>query len=82
NPVGIDTRSVLAEGLTLRGVSRSSREDFKCAVDILSSSPVTRERLQNLVGYVQKVGSIQDITNFFDSALTNYWGKEVMEWDV
>ncbi|WP_426291404.1 hypothetical protein [Lactiplantibacillus plantarum] len=82
NPVGIDTRSVLAEGLTLRGVSRSSREDFKRAVDILSSSPVTRERLQNLVGYVQKVSSIQDITNFFDSALTNYWGKEVMEWDV
>ncbi len=35
NPVGIDTRSVLAEGLTLRGVSRSSREDFQRAVDIL-----------------------------------------------
>ena len=82
NPVGIDTRSVLAEGLTLRGVSRSSREDFKRAIEILSSSSVTRERLQNLVGVVKKVSTIQDITNFFDGAVTNYWGKEVMEWDV
>ncbi|MFW4404252.1 ribitol-5-phosphate dehydrogenase [Lactiplantibacillus paraplantarum] len=82
DPVGIDTRSVLAEGLTLRGVSRSGRVDFQRAVDILADSPVTRERLQNLVGFTRKVSTIQDITDFFEGALTNYWGKAVMEWDV
>ncbi|KLD58396.1 hypothetical protein WP50_26485 [Lactiplantibacillus plantarum] len=42
----------------------------------------TRERLQNLVGFTRKVSTIQDITDFFEGALTNYWGKAVMEWDV
>ena len=82
DPVDIDTRSVLAEGLTLRGVSRSSRADFQRAIDILIASPVTRERLQNLVGLTRKVSTIQDIVDFFESDLTNYWGKAVMEWDV
>ncbi|AVK63043.1 ribitol-5-phosphate dehydrogenase [Lactobacillus sp. CBA3606] len=82
DPVDIDTRSVLAEGLTLRGVSRSGRVDFERALDILAKSPVTRERLQNLVGLTRKVSTIQDIIEFFESDLTNYWGKAVMEWDV
>ncbi|RRK10457.1 ribitol-5-phosphate dehydrogenase [Lactiplantibacillus garii] len=81
-PVAIDTRSVLAEGLTLRGVSRSGRADFERAIQILTDSPVTRERLQNLVGLTQKVSTIQDIIDFFERDLTNYWGKAVMEWDV
>ena len=82
DPVGIDTRSVLAEGLTLRGTSRSGRVDFEKALDILTKSPVTRERLQNLVGLTRKVSTIQDIIDFFEGDLTNYWGKAVMEWDV
>lgn len=82
NPVAIDTRSVLAEGLTLRGVSRSGRADFERAIQLLTGSTVTRERLQNLVGFTRKVHTIQDITDFFESDLTNYWGKAVMEWDV
>lgn len=81
-PVAIDTRSVLARGITLRGVSRSGRADFERAVAILKASPVTRERLQNLVGFTRKVRTIQDIVAFFEHDLTNYWGKAVMEWDV
>lgn len=82
DPVGIDTRNVLAKGITLRGTSRSGRADFERALKILSASPVTRERLQNLVGLTRKVSTIQDIIDFFEGDLTNYWGKAVMEWDV
>ncbi|BDZ30912.1 ribitol-5-phosphate dehydrogenase [Lactiplantibacillus sp. WILCCON 0030] len=82
DPVGIDTRDVLAKGITLRGTSRSGRQDFEKAIDILAASPVTRERLQNLIGYTCQVHTIQDIINFFEHNLTNYWGKAVMEWDV
>lgn len=82
DPVDIDTRAVLAEGLTLRGVSRSGRADFERAVTILKTSPVTRERLQNLIGLTRKVTTIQEMTDFFESDLTNYWGKAVMGWDV
>ncbi|MFB9770458.1 ribitol-5-phosphate dehydrogenase [Lactiplantibacillus modestisalitolerans] len=81
-PVDIDTRTALAEGLTFRGVSRSGREDFERALQILKASPVTRERLQNLVGLKRQVRSVKDMRTFFEAALTNYWGKAVMEWDV
>lgn len=82
NPIGIDTRSVLAKGITLRGVSRSGRADFQRTIDILGASSVTRERLQNLIGFTRQVSNITEITDFFEESLTNYWGKAVMEWHI
>jgi len=82
NPVDIDTREMLAKGITLRGTSRSGRADFEKAIKILSASPATRERLQSLIGLTCEVRTVQDITNFFERNLSSGWGKAVMAWEV
>jgi len=82
DPVDIDTRDLLAKGITLRGTSRSSRADFEQAIALLAASPVTRERLQSLIGLTRKVRTVQDITEFFESNLSHCWGKAVMAWEV
>ena len=75
DPVDVNTRDVLAKGITLRGTSRSGRSDFKRTLEILGTSPVTRERLQNLIGLTRKVSTVQDIVDFFQEDLTNYCDK-------
>lgn len=82
DPVDIDTRDMLAKGITLRGTSRSSRADFEEAIAILAASSVTRQRLQNLIGLTREVRTVQDITEFFESNLSHCWGKAVMAWEV
>ncbi|MFC6181586.1 ribitol-5-phosphate dehydrogenase [Lactiplantibacillus daowaiensis] len=81
-PIDINTRMVLERGLTLQGSSRSGRQDFQQAVDILSHSAVTRERLQNLIGVTGTVHTLPEVTEFFERDLANYWGKAVMRWAV
>ncbi|VDG30885.1 ribitol-5-phosphate dehydrogenase [Lactobacillus sp.] [Lactiplantibacillus mudanjiangensis] len=81
-PIDINTRMVLERGLTLQGSSRSGRQDFETAIDLLSHSDVTRERLQNLIGVTGTVQTLADVTAFFEQDLANYWGKAVMRWAV
>ncbi|AEV96050.1 ribitol-5-phosphate dehydrogenase [Pediococcus claussenii] len=81
-PVDINTRDVLAKGLILQGTSRSGREDFEKAIEILSASPEAQSYLQNLIGITKTVTTIPEIIDFFDMDLANSWGKAVMHWKV
>jgi ribitol-5-phosphate 2-dehydrogenase (NADP+) len=80
NKVPINTRMVLEKGLTLLGRSRSGREDFEKAVELLSDVE-TQHRLTALISEVVDVRSIDDIYRAFRSDTTSLF-KTVMKWDI
>ncbi|MGY4735204.1 alcohol dehydrogenase catalytic domain-containing protein [Weissella cibaria] len=82
NPVAINTRMVLEKGITLAGTTRSSREDFQTAIDLVANNHAVKERLELLVQNVKHVTEIKDITDAFDEDLTMNWGKTVLDWHM
>ncbi|MCW0952908.1 zinc-binding dehydrogenase [Weissella ceti] len=82
NPVAINTRMVLEKGLSLVGTTRSTREDFQTAIDMVANSDAAKNRLEVMVPEVQEVRTIQDITDAFDDDLTKNWGKTVLDWKM
>ncbi|MBC1629014.1 ribitol-5-phosphate dehydrogenase, partial [Listeria welshimeri] len=81
-PIEFNSRMVLEKGLTVYGSSRSGRVDFEKTVEFLSTNKRGVEYLQNLVGEVHKVHSIQDVIETFEADLRSPWGKSVMEWKI
>lgn len=78
-PVPINTRMVLEKGLTLIGRSRSSREDFVEAVEIMQSNSRFAGRMAALISEVMSVKSVNDIHRAFNqSKIVDF--KLVMEW--
>lgn len=80
--VELNTRMILEKGITVIGSSRSGRDDFVTAVDLLNKHMELQEYLETLVGSVNKVKSIQDILDTFELDLTSSWGKTIMEWKI
>lgn len=80
--VEINTRMILEKGITMIGSSRSGREDFVLAVELLTENQKLQDYLETLVGSVHKVRSIQDILDTFEADLTGSWGKTIMEWKI
>ncbi|EFR88128.1 alcohol dehydrogenase catalytic domain-containing protein [Listeria marthii] len=81
-PIEFNSRMVLEKGLTVYGSSRSGRVDFEKTVEFLSTNKRGVEYLQNLVGEVHTVHSIQDVIEAFEADLRSPWGKSVMEWKI
>lgn len=81
-PVEINTRMVLEKGLTIIGSSRSGYEDFKKTVNFLVENEDVVNYLKTLVGYVNKVNTIQDIIDAFEQDLSISWGKSIIEWNI
>lgn len=81
-PIEFNSRMVLEKGLTVYGSSRSGRVDFEKTVEFLSTNKRGVEYLQNLVGEVHSVHSIQDVIESFEADLRSPWGKSVMEWKI
>lgn len=81
NAVPINTRMVLERGLTLVGSSRSGREDFQAAVDILEKYEDVQNHLRKLISAVIVVKSIADINKAFEYDVTTPF-KTVMDWRI
>ena len=80
NPVSINTRMILEKGLRMFGSSRSGREDFIKTIELYQSNPEIPEYLQNIVGGVFKIRSIDDMRKAFEADIHKEFGKTIMIW--
>lgn len=80
-PVPINTRMVLEKGLTLLGRSRSGRDDFQQAVDILQSDEAFLARMKHLISVSIDIEGINDISRAFEIAKTADF-KVVLGWNI
>lgn len=78
NYVSIDTRNILEKGLTLIGNSRSGREDFIEAAQLMKSQRI-RRRLGTIIHEDEPVKSVEDIHRVFATDLNTPF-KTVFEW--
>ncbi len=82
NPPPVNTRMVLEKGLRLFGSSRSGRADFQNTIDLYTKHPEMLDYLASLVGVVQPVSSIADMSAAFEADIRKPMGKTIMEWNV
>ena len=66
----INTRSILEKGLSLKGVTRSSTEDFVTVSKMLNDEYL-RSKLEKMVISKTTINSINDIYNVFDLEVEN-----------
>lgn len=81
-PVSVNTRLVLEKGLSLAGTTRSTREDFEMAINLLTKNDTILERFEMMVQNIKHITNVSDITEAFDEDLNMNWGKTIMEWDM
>jgi ribitol-5-phosphate 2-dehydrogenase len=74
--VSIDTRNILAKGLTLRGTSRSEIKDFVAVMQFLEDDYI-QSKLTKLSNKIFECKNINDLVKIFDIALdkSKHWGK-------
>ncbi len=77
----INTRMVLEKGIKIIGNSRSSKEDFKEALDFLSKYPDASNYLNTIISSEIVVKNINDIYKAFDEDIDNYF-KTIMKWEI
>lgn len=78
--IAVNTRKILEKGLSLKGVTRSSPEDFRQVAALLNREDV-REDLKPLVLSVHKITSVNDVYANFEREIENtrIIGKNLME---
>jgi ribitol-5-phosphate 2-dehydrogenase len=81
NFIGINTRMVLEKGLNLFGSSRSGVKDFERTLQILHDNPDIPSYLENIVGDVVTVRTIEDIHKAFKLDIARNFGKTVIKWE-
>ena len=79
--VAVNTRMVLERGLSLKGVTRSSKKDFEQAVELIRKKEV-QEQLQIMVLSENKISTVNDIYKCFEADINNKTqiGKNIMKW--
>lgn len=80
NQVPINTRMILEKGITLVGCSRSGREEFEAAVELLKDKEIQR-RLKIITFKDAPVKTIGDIHRVFEHDLSTPF-KTVFKWDM
>ena len=80
NKVAINTRMVLEKGMTLIGCSRSGREDFEKAVELMENRDFER-RMKVIIYEDEPVRSISDISRVMANDLTTPF-KTVFKWEM
>ena len=80
HPVPVFTRNVLEKGMTLVGCSRSGRDDFLAAIDVMRDKDIQR-RLSQIVHFDGEVNDIKDIKRVFATDLQNPF-KTVFKWGL
>lgn len=78
--VPLNTRDILEKGLTLVGSSRSGRDDFEGAVEMMER-PQVHSRLNLIIHESNKIQDIQDIYHFFEEDTVTPF-KTVAKWDI
>jgi len=80
-PVPVYTRMVLEKGLTLLGRSRSTREDFRTAVELLQGDTQLCKRLGMIISEIVQVNALPDIGKAFQvSAAAGF--KTIIDWRI
>ena len=79
--VDINTRMVLEKGLSLFGSSRSGVQDFQRTMDLLSEHPDIAAYLENIIGSVVNIRTVNDIHEAFAQDISRHFGKTVLKWD-
>jgi len=80
NKVPIFTRDVLEKGLTMVGSSRSGRNDFVKAVELMKNKEF-ESRIRLIISDVVDINSIDDIAKAFEKDTNNMY-KTVMKWNM
>jgi len=80
NPIPINTRLILEKGLIIVGCSRSGREDFVDAIELIKQNGFQR-RLKAILSMDDPVRSIEDIHRVFRNDLSTSF-KTVFKWEV
>ncbi len=79
--VPINTRMVLEKGITMLGRSRSGREDFENAVEVMEKDTKLAKQMKMLVSDVMKIENIGNIHEAFQkSKIADY--KMVLDWKI
>ena len=78
--IPINTRKVLEKGISLKGVTRSTREDFVTVSSLLSNKSLQNE-LKPLILSISGINSVNDIYNCFNKEINNKTiiGKNLMK---
>lgn len=79
--VQINTRVVLDKGLSLKGVTRSNKQDFEFVAKMLNNKEVVND-LSIMVLSKNKINSVNDIYRCFEADINNKTliGKNLMWW--
>ena len=80
NRIAVNTRDVLEKGLTLVGSSRSGRDDFVRAVELMKDKRL-QSRLRLIITEDAPVRSIPDISRVMINDMTNPF-KTVFRWEL
>lgn len=78
--VPINTRMVLEKGLTLQGNSRSSKQDFERAIELMTRDRFAK-RAASVIERVVPVKNVEDMQRAFKLDETHPY-KTIMQWDV
>lgn len=81
-PVELNTRMILEKGITVIGSSRSGTVDFQHTVDFLAKNQDVVDYLETLIGSINEIRTIDDISDAFEKDLNTSWGKTVLEWKI
>ena len=79
--VALNTRVVLDKGLSLKGVTRSNRDDFLFVSNLISKKEVQND-LSIMVLSKNKINSVIDVYRCFEAEINNKSeiGKNIMHW--
>lgn len=80
NKVAINTRDILEKGLTFVGCSRSGREDFEVAIELLGKQSVV-SRLKRIIYEAGAIRRVEDIHDFFALDKTTSF-KTIAKWEI
>lgn len=77
----INTRVVLDKGLSLKGVTRSTRQDFEHAKEIIEDQK-SQEKLAIMVLSENKINSVKDVYRCYEEEINNKTkiGKNLLTW--
>lgn len=78
--IAINTRMVLEKGLTLIGHSRSTNDDFKKAVKIVSKKE-NQNYLTNIISEIVVINNTNNIHEAFKKDISNSY-KTIMKWNM
>jgi ribitol-5-phosphate 2-dehydrogenase len=80
NKVEINTRKILEKGLVLKGVTRSTKEDF-IAVSKLIENKNVQDDIKPLILSIGEIKSVNDVYNHFEMEINNRTiiGKNLMK---